>query len=274
MNEKLTKGHIYEPNRINWGNDAVYALPKLNGLRVCFRDGGLFSYDNKRYSEKVVPHLYKVLSRVYRIYGRALDGELYRHGWPLQRINAAGAVNRKSPGEESHLLKFYVFDVVSSEHFLKRYRMYRNIVSSLQSEHVRSVQSIRIETEEEANSVYRNFIKRGYEGAIYRINDCQYEFGRQWHVLKRKDWLDDEFKVIGLNEEIDKNGKPKGRMGALVCKTISGKRFSVGTGFSAQEREDYWDNPPIKKKLKVKYLTLSEDGIPLNLSSLGIREQA
>ena len=44
--------------------------------------------------------------------------------------------------------------------------------------------------------------------------------------------------------------------------------FNVGTGFSDVERIAYMQNPPIGKMVKVRYLCLSADGIPLNPSFL------
>lgn len=274
--KSLTKGHNYSPKRIEWGKDEVYVLPKLNGLRIDSEEDGIFSYDGKHYSEIVIPHLYKILGRAYRLYERVLDGELYVHGWSLQQVNKAGAVKRVKPRLEfpcSAKLQFHVFDVVWNKPYLERNRLYHQIVKSLNSDFVKAVKCVRINSKKEADLWYREFVRQGYEGAIYRINDRRYEFGRHWHVLKRKEWQDDEFKVVGSTEEVSIHGEPKGRMGALICVTKSGKRFKVGTGFEDWERELYWRKKPIGKKLKVKYLCLSDEGIPLNLSSLGIREQ-
>jgi len=99
---------------------------------------------------------------------------------------------------------------------------------------------------------------------------------RCWHLLKRKDWQDDEFECVGVQEG---EGKYKGTLGALTCRVpgleVNGmiqnyEIFSVGSGLTDTERDHYWANPPIGKLIKVKYLVLSEAGIPLNPTILCI----
>jgi hypothetical protein len=55
-------------------------------------------------------------------------------------------------------------------------------------------------------------------------------------------------------------------VGAFVCDAKGSAfgvvTFSVGSGLTDAERIHYWANPPIGRKIKVKYLTLSDDGIP------------
>jgi len=136
------------------------------------------------------------------------------------------------------------------------------------------------------------FVSLGYEGMMYRLGDCPYTLPNQewvrgwranprsknfsdknnrcWHLLKRKDWQDDEFECIAT---IEGEGKYKGTLGALLCNNksnLSEHAFSVGSGLTDAERVHYWANPPIGKLIKVKYLVLSSDGIPLNPTILAV----
>jgi len=102
---------------------------------------------------------------------------------------------------------------------------------------------------------------------------------RCWHLLKRKDWQDDEFECVGV---IEGEGKLTGTLGALLCECSrrathepgisrhSVPQFHVGSGLSDSERQHYWFNPPIGRLVKVKYLCLSDAGIPLNPTILCI----
>jgi ATP-dependent DNA ligase len=142
-----------------------------------------------------------------------------------------------------------------------------------------------------ANDFYASFVANGYEGMMYRLGDCPYTVPKQesypegmlrnsklcsrflsdkdnraWHLLKRKDWQDDEFLCLGVEEG---EGKLKGTLGSLTCTTAPtdahyDRVFSVGSGLTDSQRDFYWRNPPIGKLIKVKYLCLSSDGIPLN----------
>ena len=96
---------------------------------------------------------------------------------------------------------------------------------------------------------------------------------RVWHLLKRKDWQDDEFVCVGVQEG---EGKYTGTLGALICRTMTSDRhavthpFNVGSGLTDADRDHYWTNPPLGRLIKVKYLCLSSDGIPLNPTILAI----
>lgn len=92
---------------------------------------------------------------------------------------------------------------------------------------------------------------------------------RCWHLLKRKDWQDDEFIVVGRTEG---EGKQQGMLGAFVCKTKQGRQFHVGSGITDAERQHYYnmDIEQFPRFIKVKYLVLSSDGIPLNPTILAI----
>jgi hypothetical protein len=85
-------------------------------------------------------------------------------------------------------------------------------------------------------------------------------------LLKRKDWHDGEFECVGVEEGL---GKRVGMVGAFVCKIEKNQAsnrnlFTVGSGLTDAEATEYFINPPISRQIKVKYLTLSQDGIPLN----------
>ncbi len=100
---------------------------------------------------------------------------------------------------------------------------------------------------------------------------------RCWHLLKRKDWQDDEFVCTQL---VEGEGRLKGTLGAVEClvtKIIDGEsriigRFHVGSGFTDGERDHFWNHPEliVGRPIKVKYLVLSSDGIPLNPTVLAI----
>ena len=69
---------------------------------------------------------------------------------------------------------------------------------------------------------------------------------------------------------VEGEGKYKGTTGALLCVTLSGLRFTVGSGLTDSERDHYWQNPPISRLIKVKYLVLSIDNLPLNPTIIAV----
>ena len=275
----MMKAQTYSAKRFK---TPCYIMPKLNGLHAAWLGKDLVSFDQKVWQPNCLSHIYKALRIVWEKFNVKFTGEIYRHGWSLQQINSAAAVKRKSPGFNWEKVQFHVFDCILDKPFSERYRLIKKAVGWLNDFNSRSptqlVEAIEVNSQIVGDIYYQNFIKAGYEGAMYHIDDQTYQwkdgsdYVRSWTLFKRKDFLDAEFEVVDIERGTE--GKSHAdRMGGLVCKTKKGKLFNVGTGFSYEERELFWHNPPIGKMLTVKFLIYSDDGVPLNGSSLGIREQ-
>lgn len=270
--------HIYEEHRITY---PVYVQPKLNGIRALYQHGNFQSRDGIPFPKGLLEHLARPLLETFDP-SVILDGELYVHGWPLQRINAAVTPVRLQPTEDTLKVQYHIFDCID---FTKPF------VDRLQIQHripligkVQTVPTCWAEGQQQAEYLYADWVSRGYEGMMYRLGDCPYTVPKErgdsrygkwvgrspflsnkdnrcWHLLKRKDWRDDEYVCIGLEEG---EGKLEGTVGALICRVNTSDEVRVGSGLTDSQRDFYWRNPPIGKLIKVKYLCLSSDGIPLN----------
>lgn len=274
--------HIYDPSRITTD---FHLQPKLNGIRALYWNGHFQSRDELPFPPALLRHLTVELQDVFS-QDFVLDGELYVHGWPLQRINAAVTPIRNEPTDDTLLVEYHIFDRVDKDvPFADRFAPIIDKDLHLFSGRVRCVSTYFSVDFDSADLLYSGFVSTKYEGAMYRIGDCPYTSPKQirtanwnvgsgtksaylsdkdnraWHLLKRKDWQDDEFICVDV---VEGEGKYAGTLGALVCLSKSNERFNVGSGLSDSERNYYWQNPPIMRKIKVKYLVLSVDGIPLN----------
>ena len=87
---------------------------------------------------------------------------------------------------------------------------------------------------------YDQLIGQGYEGIVVRHIDNEYVRRRSPLLMKFKPKKDDFYEIIDYKEEIDKNGKPKDRLGALVCRGSDGTMFSVGSGLTDDARQNLW----------------------------------
>jgi DNA ligase 1 len=268
---KLTLAHTYTEKRVEY---PCRLSRKLDGIRATYREGNFFSRDNKKWNEPVIAHLLKPLRKAL---GNKiqLDGEFYKHGWKLQQINSAIAVKRLAPTEDSPLIEYHVFDIVLPDTPLRERRALLKEQVRLYVNHpmIKVVPHYFADSYMRALSLYTKFVAEGYEGAMFRLDDEGYEPCRSYRLLKWKDFKDDEFEIVDILEGkvTDKGGKHVGRMGALVCKTKSGKTFHVGTGYDDAERDAMWKNPPIGEMLSVRFLGLSKEGVPLIPSAKGIR---
>lgn len=86
----------------------------------------------------------------------------------------------------------------------------------------------------------KQMVSEGYEGVMVKDVDGVYECRRSASWLKMKPWIDVSLTVV---ETVEGTGRNAGRMGALLCRGRDGDRdieVSVGSGFSDQQREEFW----------------------------------
>lgn len=271
-----------------------YLQPKLNGIRALSQHAVFQSRDEKIWNDGVLGHLQQQMFILQQLCESApiFDGELYVHGWRLQDINAAVAVNRLQPTEKTPFVEYHIFDVVNPAlPFSQRFLPLQSAIIDANLPHIKLVPTAFIGDNVELDSHFHHWTQHGYEGVMLRP-DGKYEFGehvgrggnmtqyRSKTLWKYKCWEDGEFACVGVTQG---EGKADIGIGALTCaahpedlKNTSVKHlgtiqtFNVGTGFSDSERRAFMQNPPIGKLIKVKYLCLSADGIPLNPSFLAV----
>lgn len=279
--------HVYEPHRVTY---PCFVQPKLNGIRALYQNGHFQSRDELPFPPGLLDHLSRPLLETFAK-ETILDGELYVHGWPLQRINGAVTPVRQKPTEDTLLVEYWIFDSVDYNlSFLDRFVKVCQTGNGLPG--INFVTTVEVKDNDWDDTFYSNVVADGFEGIMYRLGDCPYTTPKQhwaqagplwnvkpkgnflsdknnrcWHLLKRKSWCDDEFDIV---DTIEGEGKLKGMLGAIVCQTPSNKRFSVGSGFTDADRQYFWALSPIGRRVKVKYLCLSSDGIPLNPTLLAI----
>ena len=268
--------HAYSEHRIIY---PCHIQPKLNGVRALYQMGYFQSRDELPWNPSVVAHLAEPLKEIFPDH-IILDGEFYVHGWTLQEINGAIAVNRLGSSDRTTEIEFHVFDSVDRHKpFADRYELVSNLLLDTKHLHkCRPVETHKIYTADTVNIYYARWITQGYEGLMYRLGENTYtqpgqgrgiadKNNRTWSLLKRKGFSDHEFEITDVVEGL---GKRSGMVGALVCKTPEGRRFKVGTGLSENEATFFLQNPPIGKLAKIQYICLSIDKIPQNPSLLAI----
>lgn len=106
-----------------------------------------------------------------------------------------------------------------------------------------------------------------WEGLMFR-KDVEYEGKRNKHLLKYKMFMDEEFKVIGIEEgdaqEVINGIAHKIKcVGSLIIE-YRGNKVNVGTGLSLEQRKRWYEHPEeiIGKIICVKFFesTQSQDG--------------
>jgi len=100
------------------------------------------------------------------------------------------------------------------------------------------VETFDVKDMDEAQKVYQKMLAKGEEGIILKNNDHPWENKRSTQIVKMKEILEIDLKVIGWAEG---TGKYVGMMGALQCENKDGSiKVDVGTGYNDAQRTDLW----------------------------------
>lgn len=272
----------------------LYATPKIDGIRALKINGELVSRSFKPIKND---HIRKCLAGL----PDNVDGEL-----------CAGTFdNLKSFQETQHLVNskeivsddwvYIAFDWVSES----LDDTYKTRMAYLHYHHCRTTYpNTRFLFPKEINSLeelvaYEQMcISKGYEGVILRSGDGPYKCGRatvkEGYMLKVKRFDDAEAKVVGFvelehnNNEAEKDNfgrtkrsdKKEGKVGAgvlgkFVLELPDGKQFGCGTGLSAEQRKEIWENKDsyLGKLVKYKYFAHGEKDLPRHPVFLGFRDE-
>jgi DNA ligase-1 len=88
-------------------------------------------------------------------------------------------------------------------------------------------------------------VNAGFEGIMIKNVDAPYVCKRSTDWMKWKPTITVDLTVVGLEEGTGRNA---GRLGALVCEGEDDGKFiqvNVGSGYSDEDRDDYWINSNI-----------------------------
>lgn len=242
-----------------------FVQPKLNGVRCLYQNGVFQSRDELVWKPKVLSHIRAQLNNIDETL--ILDGELYRHGWRLQRINGAVAVNRSAPRDDTHLIEFHVFDCIHSGEgldmqFSDRYLDLKNLLDCEPECPIKSVKTAFVEDKTQLDAFHTQFVAEGYEGIMLRPSGPYTPGERSTSLWKYKHWEDEEFLCIGVTQ-----GEGKANIGIGSLTLVTNKdcevEFQCGTGFTDEERMELAQNPPVWQLVKVKFNSKTADGIPV-----------
>ena len=258
----------FEEKRLSKWEPPYLCQPKYDGERcrtVPSKNGYTLvsSEENIIYS---VPHINAAVDQLLGT-GLQFDGELYCHDLSLQRIHSI--VSRKKGLHPNYgSIQYHIFDIRDHEGRMSQLERLSTL-AKLRDRIKPPLELAPIElahTLEQVMYLLDTFIEAGYEGIIVRHYAAPYILRRSTWVMKLKPHREDIYDIVGVKEEIDKDGIPKGRLGAVICNTeAEGITFGVGSGFTAQQREELWElggRDLIGKRVLVKYQHTTDGGVP------------
>lgn len=251
---------------------------KFNGVRciVDVRDGKVGLWSRKRKEILGVPHVQAAYEKAFA--GTKgffqFDGELYRHGWSLQRIS--GFVRKESTKEGFEQLSHNVYDMPScDEPWETRREVLQETILEYVPEDLSStiklVETVFVSSMQEVDQYHDEWVRDGYEGAMLRSLSGKYKAGgRSSDLLKVKKWKDAEFKIVGVT---DGRGKFEGKA-VFNCVTDEGKFFECCAPGNMEDRAEFLrrGDELLGKLLTVKYFELTEDRKPCFPVGMAVRD--
>lgn len=231
----------FEESRLKkWNASVVIVQPKLDGERcraVFDEDGHVTLYSSECNVITGVPHINRQLESM-KLQNVELDGELYIHEKDFEDIHSI--VSRKvNQRFDSEAMEYHVFDVINAEPQTARMIQLNN----LNYNHTPNIKPVQCNIAHDIESIMicrDRYIDSGYEGIIIRHPFALYERKRSTYVMKFKPKKSDIYMIVGYIEEITIHGHAKGTLGALTLQGDDEARFNVGSGFSAEQRVNYW----------------------------------
>lgn len=249
----------------------VSASPKIDGVRAVVIDGKVYSRSLKLIPN---PHVQALFGRPEL---EGCDGELVV-GEPTapdcMQATTSGVMAKT--GEPD--VRFFIFDTVpgnESDTFaardlraqlaVARYEQRCPLADDRRPAVVHLTQT-RIESSAELDVYEAAMLASGFEGVMLRDPEGKYKFGRstarEGGLVKVKRFTDEEAVIVGFEERmhneneatVDELGhtkrsthaagkRPAGDLGAIKCRVFregSAVEFSVGSGFSSEQRKDFW----------------------------------
>ena len=242
--------------------------PKLDGIRcVAIKKGNEVTlWTRTRKPITSCSHIAEAIKKNFPDTDITLDGELYNHDLKSNFEKIVHAVKRDHATEDSSLIEYHVYDVISEGTFIERTKNIEILTHPLVP-----VTTEIVDDEVSMLKNFQNYQTLGYEGLMIRSKDSFYESKRSYHLQKVKEFEDAEYLIIGANEG---RGKLQGTLGTLTCRTQTGATFEVKLTGNQEENAKYLNDHSLWKEqyLTVKFQGLTEKtGVPRFPVGLRIR---
>lgn len=279
----------------------VLASPKLDGIRCLIRDGVALSRKLKPIPNQHVQEWAATLHEVLQ----GWDGELVVGDHDATVFNRTTSAIMSVDGSAD--FTFWVFDK-----WTDRLLPYTHRFKPVKEMHfhgtlpfkVRVVPMKKCENEQSLLDFEKACLSMGYEGVMVRDPEGYYKYGRstvkEGLLLKVKRFKDDEAVIVGFEERMHNENeakqdalghtersthkagmKPAGDLGALVVvlpkHALEGDqyRFNIGSGFTAEQRVDFWRQRDtlLGKTVKFKHFEQGAVDKPRFPIFLGFRDE-
>jgi len=275
---------------------AIFSQPKLDGIRCIAMREGLFTRTGKPIT--AVPHIHEALEPFFEKYPNAtLDGELYNHEYK-DNFNKIIHLVRKQNLTDEHLqesedmIQYWIYDApvignatagdkcwTEKDLFSDRTSIVDAQFTNLgllsleergETQSLVMVETTKVNSREHLDELYGDYIEQGYEGQMVRL-DGPYENKRSPKLLKRKEFVDEEYTILGYEEG---EGNRVGTIKHFKFKNKDGRDFKSNVKGSFEYLTELLEKADslIGKEATIKYFNLTPDGVPRFPYVIAIRD--
>ena len=249
--------------------------PKLDGVRCLATKDGLFTRGRKPI--EACQHVHEALKPFFEAHPDAyLDGELYTHEFKDDFEKIIKAVKKAAKSATAEDLEFqkkvqyHIYDCPrigeysESDSFggrlLFAHSELLDTVSDTES--LAMVDTTYVDNEDRLYEKHTEMLAAGYEGTMVRNVDMPYKGSRSSELLKMKEFMDDEFTILGVNEG---KGGLEGHAATFTMAMPNGAEFKAKLKGSFERLKWIWGNPDevIGKSCTVVYQGITnKEGVP------------
>lgn len=265
---KISSNNIFEKD--------YYASRKIDGLRclIGYKDNKIYTKsrggDNYDYSMIDFINNPQLIEYFTNNPDVILDGEIYKHGWALEKISGIARLEKSYEGCDQ--LEFWIFDIADpSLTFIERLDILDSLewTTNLFTDFEKDDLKIRIVPHEEVSGwlniekLHNKYVSEGFEGLVLRNPEKLYGVNRRSNdMIKVKMYREDTFKVIGIEQGLRLYDDM-----VFVCVTPYGKEFKAKPFGDRDLKIHYTENFELSyrdQKGDVKYFNYTNNDDKVN----------
>jgi len=202
----------------------VFVQPKLDGIRCIANKDGLWSRQGNRIV--AVPHIFEELAQVFNEDpGLVFDGELYNHDYRDDFPRLVSLIKKQAPGpkdlQDSRVIEYWIYDSPGSGNTDERLTRRSLATSNDPNSCIVMVPTLEASSTDDLYKAHDCWLGDGFEGTMIRL-DGPYEQKRSKFLLKRKEFVDEEFTVLDI---VEGEGNRSGMAGYAVLSLATGNSF-------------------------------------------------
>lgn len=240
---------------------------KLDGLRciTIIDDKGKMTFLSRSGKQLYNTELIENELKTAGLKNVVLDGEMYAKNWN----DSISILHTQEDRKDKDKIVYFIFDFLTLDEWkskktaildtrkIRLDTLFLNINGIPKNVWVHKCNCIN--TYEEAKEHLDFYVSKGYEGIVLKDLDASYPFKRSKSWLK---WKLTETYDITITNFLVGTGKHKGRLGAFICEFNGKKGVKVGSGFTDQQREEFWvkRNELLGKVVEVQCQEKTKDG--------------